>query len=54
MNRIQRENHKTGSYKIKKPSLSFFDDKKFIFSGIDLMHWHQILSNGFIFLVMDL
>lgn len=30
MNRIQRENHKTGSYKIKKLSLSFFDDKIYI------------------------
>ena len=30
MNRIQRKDHRIGTYEIKKTSLSFFDDKIYI------------------------
>ena len=33
MNRIQSEDHKTGTYEINKISLSCFDDKLFIQSN---------------------
>ena len=52
MKRIQAKNHKIGTYKIKKMSLSRYDDKRFVLiDGIDtLAYFHkdfkkQILTN---------
>ena len=43
MKRIQAKNHKIGTYKIKKMSLSRYDDKRFVLiDGIDtLAYFHK-------------
>ena len=55
MRRIQGKNHKMGTYKINKMSLSCFDDKRFLLDDVihTLAYFHKDLKNRFLQIIIN-